>query len=60
MNSCGLMKYFVVSIDGKSTTTMNTHTIAPNRYVEANSIRYAHRGFGAEKGFGKCRKFGNC
>ena len=29
---------------------MDTHTTAPNRYVEANSIRYAYRRFGAEKG----------
>ena len=34
----------------ESTTTMDTHTTAPNRYVEANSIRYAYRRFGAEKG----------
>jgi len=37
-----------------------THTTAADRYVEANSIRYAYRRFGAEKGFGKCRNFGIC
>jgi pimeloyl-ACP methyl ester carboxylesterase len=34
----------------ESTMAMDTHTTAPNRYVEANSIRYAYRRFGAEKG----------
>jgi hypothetical protein len=38
---------------------MDTHTTAPNRYVEANNIRYAYRRFGAEKGvlFSSCNIF---
>ena len=29
---------------------MDTHATAPNRYLEANSIRYAYRRFGSDKG----------
>ena len=29
---------------------MDTHTTAPNRYLEANGIRYAYRQFGSQKG----------